>query len=99
MPLLRQESQRFPRTGMPSASTFGINGQAVVLYPILAGTRIHGFLGVGSGRTLTKADRQIIMTVCMLLSLRARQRELMVSTNAALGGATAKLLLLRGPYS
>lgn len=99
VPLLRQESQRFPRTGMPSASTFGINGQAVVLYPILAGTRIHGFLGVGSGRTLTKADRQIIMTVCMLLSLRARQRELMVSTNAALGGATAKLLLHGQPES
>ena len=93
VPTLRQESLRFPRTGMPSASTFGINGQAVVLYPILAGTKIHGFLGVGSGRTLTKADRQIIMTVCMLLSLRARQRELLVSTNAALGGATAKLLL------
>lgn len=99
VPMLRQESLRFPRTGMPSASTFGINGQAVVLYPILAGTRIHGFLGVGSGRTLTKADRQIIMTVCMLLSLRARQRELMVSTNAALGTATAKLLLHGQPES
>jgi len=90
---LDQESQRFRRGAMPSASTFGLHGHEVVLYPILSGTKIHGFLGVSAGRKLSKVDRQIIMTVCTLLSLRARQRELAASTHLALGSATAKLLL------
>ncbi|PQZ91542.1 PucR family transcriptional regulator [Arthrobacter sp. MYb227] len=93
IPALRAESIRFNKAGVPSAATFEINGQPVVLYPILLGTRIHGFLCIGSGRTLTRADRQIIMTVSTLLALRARQREVMVGTTNALGAATTKLLL------
>lgn len=90
---LRHESMRFRRNGMPSASTFEVQGHEVALYPILSGTTIHGYLGVAAGRRPTKADRQIIMTACTLLSLRARQRELAASTNNALSSATAKLLL------
>ncbi len=90
---LRAESIRFNKAGVPSAATFEIQGQPVVLYPILVDTRIHGFLCIGSGRTLTKADRQIIMTVSTLLALRARQREVVVGTTNALGTATTKLLL------
>lgn len=90
---LRAESIRFNKAGVPSAATFEIHGQPVVLYPILLGTRIHGFLCIGSGRTLTKADRQIIMTVSTLLALRAREREVVVGAAAALGAATTKLLL------
>ncbi len=93
VPDLRAESIRFNKAGVPSAATFEIHGQPVVLYPILVETRIHGFLCIGSGRTLTKADRQIIMTVSTLLALRARQREVIVSTNNALGAAATKLLL------
>ncbi|RWZ82136.1 PucR family transcriptional regulator [Glutamicibacter sp. HZAU] len=90
---LRHESMRFRRNGMPAASTFEVQGHEVVLYPILSGTRIQGYLGVSAGRKPTKADRQIIMTACTLLSLRARQRELAASTHQALSAATAKLLL------
>lgn len=93
VPSLRAESIRFNKAGVPSAATFEISGQPVVLYPILVGTRIHGFLCIGAGRTITKADRQIIMTVSTLLALRARQREVIVSTTNALGAATTKLLL------
>ena len=93
VPDLRAESIRFNKAGVPSAATFEIHGQPVVLYPILLGTRIHGFLCIGSGRTLTKADRQVIMTVSTLLALRARQREVIVGTTNALGAATTKLLL------
>ncbi|MGO2068229.1 PucR family transcriptional regulator [Glutamicibacter arilaitensis] len=90
---LRSESMRFRRNGVPSASTFEIQGHEVALYPILSGTKIHGYLGIGAGRKPTKADRQIIMTVCTLLSLRSRQRELAASTHQALSSATTKLLL------
>lgn len=90
---LRAESMRFNKAGVPSAATFELHGQPVVLYPILLGARIHGFLCIGSGRTLTKADRQIIMTVSTLLALRAREREVVVGTTNALGAATTKLLL------
>ena len=90
---LRAESIRFNKAGVPSAATFEVHGQPVVLYPILVGTRIHGFLCIGSGRTLTKADRQVIMTVSTLLALRARQREVITGTTTALGAVTAKLLL------
>ncbi|MCV9993151.1 PucR family transcriptional regulator [Paeniglutamicibacter sp. ZC-3] len=90
---LRAESIRFNKAGVPSAATFELHGQPVVLYPILLGARIHGFLCIGSGRTLTRADRQIIMTVSTLLALRAREREVVVSTAHALGAATTKLLL------
>lgn len=93
LPDLRRESLRFRGNGMPSASTFAVQGREVVLYPILSGSKSHGYLGVGAGRKLTKADRQIIMTVCTLLSLRARQRELASNTHQALSAATAKLLL------
>lgn len=93
VPDLRSESIRFNKAGVPSAATFEVHGQPVVLYPILVGTRIHGFLCIGSGRTLTKADRQVIMTVSTLLALRARQREVIVGTTNALGAATTKLLL------
>ncbi|MDQ0092317.1 PucR family transcriptional regulator [Paeniglutamicibacter psychrophenolicus] len=91
--LLRAESIRFHKAGVPSAATFEVQGQPVVLYPILLGSRIHGFLCIGSGRTLTRADRQVIMTVSTLLALRARQREVVIGTTNALGAATTKLLL------
>ncbi|GAA4380597.1 PucR family transcriptional regulator [Paeniglutamicibacter cryotolerans] len=93
VPHLRTETLRFNRGGTHSAATFEIHGQQVVAYPILLGNRTHGFLSIGSGRTLTKADRQVILTVSTLLALKARQRQVMAGTTAALGGATAKLLL------
>lgn len=93
VPQLRTETVRLNRAGTHSAATFELRGQAVVEYPIVTGTRTHGFLAVGSGRTLTAADRQVIMTVCTLLTLKARQRELLTGTTAALGSAAAKLAL------
>lgn len=94
LPLLRTETLRFNRAGTHSAATFEINGQPVVTYPILADNRIHGFLGLGAGRRPGKADRQLISTVTTLLALKAKQREALAETSAALGAATAKLLLL-----
>lgn len=96
LPLLRTETIRLNRAGTHSAATFEVHGQAVVEYPIpVSGRtgRIHGFLAVGPGRKLTAADRQVIMTVCTLLALKARQRDAASGTTSALASAAAKLLL------
>lgn len=97
LPQLRAETVRLNRAGTHSAATFEIHGQAVVEYPIpVSGRsgRSHGFLAVGPGRKLTAADRHVIMTVCTLLALKARQHEAASGVTAALGAAVAKLLLL-----
>ncbi|WP_104052829.1 MULTISPECIES: PucR family transcriptional regulator [unclassified Arthrobacter] len=93
IPPLRAETLRLNRAGTHSAATFEIHGQAVVEYSIGTSGRIHGFLAVGPGRTLTAADRQVILTVCTLLALKARQREVVSGATATLGAAVAKLVL------
>ncbi|TJY72567.1 PucR family transcriptional regulator [Arthrobacter sp. CAU 1506] len=92
LPHLKQETARLNVAGTHSAATFWLHGTPVVEYPILVRGRIDGFLAIGSGRTLTKADRQIIMTVCVLLALKAQQREELRGTTAALGSVVAKLI-------
>ncbi|QCU77015.1 PucR family transcriptional regulator [Citricoccus sp. SGAir0253] len=93
LPVLRSETQRLHRAGAHSVATFELHGQPVVEYPIASGDRIHGFLAIGPGRALTAADRQVIVTVCILLAIKARQREALAGTTAALGAVVAKLLL------
>ncbi len=92
LPHLKLETARLNVAGTHSAATFWLHGTPVVEYPILVGGRIDGFLAIGSGRTLTKADRQIIMTVCVLLALKAQQRDELLGTTAALGSVVAKLI-------
>lgn len=92
LPHLREETTRLNVAGTHSAATFWLHGTPVVEYPILVGRKIEGFLAIGSGRTLTKADRQIIMTVCVLLAMRAQQQEELSGTAGALGSAAAKLV-------
>ncbi|WP_043847727.1 helix-turn-helix domain-containing protein, partial [Crystallibacter crystallopoietes] len=93
LPHLREETARLNLAGAHSAATFWLHGSPVVEYPILVGRRIEGFLAIGSGRTLAKADRQIIMTVCVLLALKAQQHEELTGTSAVLGSAVAKLVV------
>ena len=90
---LREETIRLNRAGTHSAATFELHGQPVVEYPIAVNGRIHGFLAVGPGRKLAAPDRQVIMTVCTLLALKARQREAASGAAAVLQSAVAKLIL------
>jgi purine catabolism regulator len=90
---LRREASRLDMAVTHSASTFQIHGTDVVEYPVLLGRRTVGFLAIGAGRKLTRADRQIIMTVCVLLSLKAAQQQESDATAAALGSAVTKLFL------
>lgn len=93
LPQLRLETARLNMAGTHSAATFQIHGTDVVEHPVLVGRRIAGFLAIGAGRKLAKADRQVIQTVCVLLSLKAQQQQEALSTGAVLDAAVAKLLL------
>lgn len=90
---LRQECRRFARVDMPSAATFEIAGEAVVVYPILSGPRLTGYLAVCADRPVTRAERQVMMTVATLLSMRARQRATEQEARRELGAAVTRLLL------
>lgn len=93
LPQLHLETARLNMAGLHSAATFQIHGTDVVEHPVLVGRRIAGFLAIGAGRKLAKADRQVIQTVCVLLSLKAQQQAETRSTGAVLDSAVAKLLL------
>ncbi len=93
VPQLRAESARFDLVGTYSAATFPLNGMDVVEHSITIGQRTVGFLAVGAGRGLQKADRQLILTSCMLLSLTAQGAEEASRVAEALGGTIAALIL------
>ena len=93
VPQLRAESARFDLVGTYSAATFPLNGMDVVEHSITIGQRTVGFLAVGAGRGLRKADRQLILTSCMLLSLTAQGAEEASRVAEALGGTIAALIL------
>ncbi|MDR4533807.1 PucR family transcriptional regulator ligand-binding domain-containing protein [Glutamicibacter sp. PS] len=93
LPTLRAEAQRLSRNAAPSAATFQLQNHPAVLYPIHLGAKVHGVLGIGPGRRLTPADRQVLLTVTVLLTLRARNHEQQVQTHATLAAAVAKLVV------
>lgn len=93
VPQLRAESARFDLVGTYSAATFPLNGMDVVEHSITIGQRTVGFLAVGAGRALRKADRQLILTSCMLLSLTAQGAEEASRVAEALGETIAVLIL------
>jgi len=92
LPQLRQETARLNMGGLRSAATFQVHGADVVAHPVLVGQRIAGVLAIGAGRTLTRADRQVIQTVCVLLSLKAQQDEEAGHRAGLLHSAVARLL-------
>ncbi|MDQ0708332.1 purine catabolism regulator [Arthrobacter woluwensis] len=93
LPQLKQETARLNLRGLRSAATFQVHGADVVAHPVLVGQRIAGVLAIGAGRTLTRADRQVIQTVCVLLSLKAQQDEEADRRTSLLHAAVARLLI------
>ena len=93
VPQLRAESARFDLVGTYSAATFPLNGTNVVEHSITVGPRTVGFLAVGAGRSLQKADRQLILTSCMLLSLTAQRAQETSRVGVVMGGTIAALIL------
>lgn len=90
---LRAEASRLNMGAAHSAATFQIHGADVVEYPVLVGRRAAGFLAIGAGRKLNRTDRQVILTVCVLLSIKAAQAQEKEAMAAALGSAVTKLFL------
>ena len=92
MPQLRLEMARFSRVETISSATFPLNGADVVEHSIMVGRRRVGYLAVGSGRRLQKADRQLILTSCMLLSLTVQRAQDGSRAEAKLAATVATLL-------
>ena len=92
MPQLRLEMARFSRVETTSSATFSLNGADVVEHSIMIGRRRVGYLAVGSGRRLHTADRQLILTSCMLLSLTVQRGQEGSLAEARLAAAVATLL-------
>ena len=93
VPQLRAESARFNLVGTYSAATFPVDGMNVVEHSITIGQHTVGFLAVAAGRDLRRADRQLILTSCMLLSLTVKRAREASQAEAALGGVIAALIL------
>ncbi|TFD08059.1 PucR family transcriptional regulator [Cryobacterium sp. TMT1-2-2] len=95
LPQLREETARLGLAGTHSAATFPLDGMDVVEYSIIADRRTAGFLAVCAGRPLRKADRQLMLTGCMLLAVAAQREWQLTRANSVLG-TTATTLALNG---
>jgi purine catabolism regulator len=95
LPQLREETARLGLTGIHSAATFPLQGKDVIEYSIIADRRTAGFLAVGAGRPLRRADRQLMLTGCMLLGVAA-QREWQLTRANSILSSTATTLALNG---
>ncbi|TFB47010.1 PucR family transcriptional regulator [Cryobacterium tagatosivorans] len=93
LPQLREETARLGLAGTHASATFPLQGTDVVEYSIVADEKTAGFLAVGAGRPLRAADRQLMLTGCMLLSVTAGQQWGLRRANAILGGTVASLIL------
>jgi purine catabolism regulator len=95
LPQLREETARLGLAGTHSAATFPLQGKDVIEYSIIANRRTAGFLAVCAGRPLRKADRQLMLTGCMLLAVTAQREWQLTRANSILSG-TATTLVLSG---
>ncbi|KFF59520.1 hypothetical protein JF66_10715 [Cryobacterium sp. MLB-32] len=93
LPQLREESKRMNLQGMHAAATFPLDGADVIEYSVVADKRTAGFLAVRAGRPFRPADRQLMLTGCMLLSVTAQQQWERARSRAARGAAVAALIL------
>lgn len=93
LPQLREETARLNLAGTHTSATFPLQGTDVIEYSIIADEKTAGFLAVGAGRALRAADRQLMLTGCMLLSVTAQQEWGLRRARAILGGTAATLLL------
>lgn len=97
LPSLREETMRLNLTGSRSSATFPLHGMDVVEYSVVsdtgAGSRSAGFLAVAAGRGLGRADRQLMLTACMLLAIIAQQGWQLSRANATVGRIAATLIL------
>lgn len=91
LPQLREETARLGLAGTYSAATFPLQGMDVIEYSIIADRRTAGFLAVCAGRPLRKADRQLMLTGCMLLAVAAQREWQLTRANSILSSTTTTL--------
>ncbi|MBC7518806.1 MAG: PucR family transcriptional regulator ligand-binding domain-containing protein [Microbacteriaceae bacterium] len=93
LPRLRGETSRLHLAGTYSSATFPLDDTEVVVYSIVVERATVGFLAVGAGHALRRADRQLLLTGCMLLAVSARQERQLAQSKAQQRAAIASLLI------
>ena len=93
LPQLREETARLGLAGTHSAATFPLQGMDVIEYSIIADRRTAGFLAVCAGRPPRKADRQLMLTSCMLLAVTAQREWQLTRADSILSTMTTTLAL------
>lgn len=93
LPQLRLETKRFDLAGTRSAASFAMLGVDVLEYSIIDGSRTAGFLAVCAGRPLRAADRQLVLTGCMLLAVTAQREWQLTRANSIVSSIAATLLV------
>lgn len=90
---LREETKRLDLAGTRAAATFPLLGRDVLEYSIIDGSRTAGFLAVCAGRPLRAADRQLIITGCLLLAVTAQREWQLTRANSIVNNTVAALIL------
>ena len=93
LPRLWDETARLNLAGTYSSATFPLDGTEVVVHSIVVDRATVGFLAVGAGRVLRRADRQLLLTGCMLLAVSVQQERQLRRSNARLSAAVASLIV------
>jgi len=90
---LREETARLGLAGTHAAATFPLENMDVLEYSIVADKRTAGFLAVCAGRALRAADRQLMLTGCMLLAVVAQREWQTYRANGILADTACTLII------
>ena len=93
LPCLREQTERFDLSGTRVAASFAMHGAHVLEHSSIDGTRAAGFLAVSAGRPLRAADRQLIVTGCMMLAKTAQREWQFIRANSILNNTAATLVV------
>jgi purine catabolism regulator len=93
-PVLGQLRSELPRLNPgPASLTFELDGAEIAVQTLGVGPRIRGYLAVGRGARLTRADQQVLTTAASLLTVGFEQSQVVEAATRRLRGGLLRLLL------
>ncbi|HTI23250.1 MAG TPA: PucR family transcriptional regulator [Kutzneria sp.] len=93
-PVLSQLRNELPRlTAGPASLTFELDGAEIAVQTLGVGARIRGYLAVGRGSRLTRADQQVLTTAASLLTVSFERSQVVEAATHRLRGGLLRLLL------
>jgi purine catabolism regulator len=93
-PVLAQLRGELPRLQpAPASLTFELEGAEIAVQTLGVGRRVRGYLAVGRGARLTRADQQVLTTAASLLTVAFEQSQVVEAATRRLRGGVLRLLL------